>query len=320
MIVLTRKQVNLVKSLAGVVLLFCCCGGGLASLLLASGPLGLAPRLPILARTEKTIARTRELTRVVETSVATGTTMFESPLARPGGMFESPLSTPGKMFESPLPTPATEVLTPALPPPPTVAPTPAPPPPPTVAPPATPAPPAPPTNTPAPQLVAYYITGDIVNVRSEPNATSKVIGKLGYGESVQAYTDSIGKEWYRIDFKGGNGYIAGAFASANPPPTYTPGPSKPTAPPPEVSPTVEVTPTSALPTPPPGQALVIVYSSLKEEFTFDINNQTYKVPLNSSVQIVLNPGHYGYTVGFPRYPSINGDLNLNAGDVVPLTF
>ena len=58
----------------------------------------------------------------------------------------------------------------------------------------------------------YYVTGDGVRVRSSAENSDNVIGKLNYGNVI----DVVGLEnnsWYKINYKGGYGYITYRYVS-----------------------------------------------------------------------------------------------------------
>jgi hypothetical protein len=99
----------------------------------------------------------------------------------------------------------------------------------------------PPTDTPTPVLLTYYVNVDGANVRSGPGKEYKIVRQLVYGDKVQVYPDSLEQEWYRIVGNGKDQYIHSSLLSKTVPPTLTPAPSKPPSP----------TPTLESPTPTP---------------------------------------------------------------------
>jgi hypothetical protein len=302
MVVLTRRQINLIRMGGIVVIALCCCG---AFFTLAGGAIVVKQQPEVLARLGLPVSGTEAVTQTVE-----------SPLSTPGALV-SPLDTPGAfdspLFNSPLPTP-TEV------PPPT--PTPEPP----SAPPTQPPPEAPPAPAPTPRLIAYYVTGDIVNVREGPSADAKIVRRARYGDTIAVYEDSVGQEWYRIAGESGDEYIAAEFTSNTVPPTNTPAAETPAETPtgeetPEGGETPEATPTEALPTPPPGQGLLIVYVDyLGEEVTFNIADKEYKISYGSHKEIPLAPGRYSWTMSAPVQGSVNHDIEIREGETQTLHF
>jgi hypothetical protein len=303
-IVLTRRQVNLIRVGGISIITLCCCG---LLLTLGGGAIAVKQRPEIIARLGLPVSSTATMTQTTATSVETPTVA-------------SSLDTPG--LDSPLPTP-TEVP----PPPPTPTPEPPPPPP-------TPEPPTPPPEaTPEPNLIAYYITGDLVNVREAPGTDAKIVRTARYGDEVAVYEDSIGQEWYRLAGESGDEYISAEFASNSVPPTNTPtgeeepeGEETPTEEPagegtPTEEPEGEATPTEELPAPPPGKGLLIVYNSYTgQEITFDIANEPYKLNLGEHVEIPLAPGRYGWSKSAPFQDSESQDIEIREGETQTLHF
>ena len=54
------------------------------------------------------------------------------------------------------------------------------------------------------------VTGDVVNVRSCPNTSARVIGQAHDGDTLQAKAKN-GGDWYQIDYQGSSGWIAGQY-------------------------------------------------------------------------------------------------------------
>ncbi|MBR3778974.1 MAG: SH3 domain-containing protein [Clostridia bacterium] len=71
------------------------------------------------------------------------------------------------------------------------------------------------TTTTLPPQTVLYVTGTKLNVRSEPNTSSEILGTLVQGEAVVIYA-TVGS-WYRIDWNGSTGYISADYVSLTPP-------------------------------------------------------------------------------------------------------
>ena len=71
------------------------------------------------------------------------------------------------------------------------------------------------TTTTLPPQTVLYVTGTKLNVRSQPNTSSEILGTLVQGEAVVIYATE--GSWYRIDYKGATAYINADYVSLTPP-------------------------------------------------------------------------------------------------------
>lgn len=71
------------------------------------------------------------------------------------------------------------------------------------------------TTTTLPPQTVLYVTGTKLNVRSQPNTSSEILGTLEQGMAVVIYATE--GNWYRIDFNGKTGYISADYVSQTPP-------------------------------------------------------------------------------------------------------
>ena len=67
----------------------------------------------------------------------------------------------------------------------------------------------------------YYVTTDGLNVRLGCSTQEKVIGGLGYGQSVQVtgvvQKNGVDYGWYQVSINGGTGYVSASFVSPTAP-------------------------------------------------------------------------------------------------------
>ena len=71
------------------------------------------------------------------------------------------------------------------------------------------------TTTTLPPQTVLYVTGTKLNVRSQPNTSSEILGELLQGDAVVIYA-TVGN-WYRIDYKGETGYVSADYVALKPP-------------------------------------------------------------------------------------------------------
>lgn len=71
------------------------------------------------------------------------------------------------------------------------------------------------TTTTLPPQTVLYVTGTKLNVRSQPNTSSEILGTLVQGEAVIIYATE--GNWYRIDWNGAAAYISRDYVSQTPP-------------------------------------------------------------------------------------------------------
>ena len=76
----------------------------------------------------------------------------------------------------------------------------------------TPPSPAPAEQKPAEKKVFAHSTDGYVNVRSEPNTKSKILGRLTKGGPGARYMETVG-EWYKIRYKDSIAYVKATYAS-----------------------------------------------------------------------------------------------------------
>ena len=65
-------------------------------------------------------------------------------------------------------------------------------------------------QSPTPVTDQLQVTGDDVNVRSDPSMSAPVIGQANSGDILQAEAEND-DDWYQIDYQGGSGWIAGWY-------------------------------------------------------------------------------------------------------------
>ena len=67
----------------------------------------------------------------------------------------------------------------------------------------------------------YFVTADVLNVRSDCSADSETIGSMNKGEAVtvvgSVIKDGAETGWYQIQYQGQNGYVASSFLSQTAP-------------------------------------------------------------------------------------------------------
>lgn len=84
----------------------------------------------------------------------------------------------------------------------------------------------------------YYVTGNSINIRQNPNTNSQVVGYLEFRDSIEVLDTVEGSyvsgsnEWFEIKINGENAYVhSSLFSNSRPPIPPTPVPFIPTSPP-----------------------------------------------------------------------------------------
>jgi hypothetical protein len=194
--------------------------------------------------------------------------------------------------------------------------------PPTEAPTATPLPS--PTAAPLPDAVVKAATA---NLRAGPDVGAAKLGALVGGESLTVAGQTGACAWLKVKTaKGLEGWVARVTGSTelvtlNVPCDSVPQITVPTpAPKPMPKPTIAPTaPPSPDDDPNLGCYLIRNYIGTELTFTFEAVNwnwrDSFRVPDMSEKIYCLGPGKYTYTIsGEPPWSSINGVLDVNAGD------
>ena len=238
-----------------------------------------------------------------------------------------------------VPTPEEPTATPTEPAP-TITPTPLPPPTDTPPPPPTDTPPPPPTETPTtapptatPEPTAAPLSDAVVvaatlNLRTGPGTGFDSIGSLETGEALVVLGQSDSCTWLKVrSTQGLEGWAAATigdtvYTSLNLPCDTIPLLVVPT--PTLTSPPTPTSPPVAQPTAPPAAANLgcyLIQNQMGVELTFTFTaqdwnwNESFQVPADVEQEYCLSPGHYTYTVDAPPpWSSINGDLQVEAGD------
>ena len=79
------------------------------------------------------------------------------------------------------------------------------------------------------KLQVVYCIGDRVNVRKEPNTSSKVLGKLKMGQWVDRIQD-LDDGWTKILYENAEAYVSSEYLSENEPKVKITAPTKPSEP------------------------------------------------------------------------------------------
>lgn len=65
-------------------------------------------------------------------------------------------------------------------------------------------------STPVDKNKKFVVTADVLRVREEPNTESRILGKLTYGTEIKPL-EKYSNNWYKISYKGSDGYVSGDF-------------------------------------------------------------------------------------------------------------